>query len=1011
MDERTLSFGYWLKRRRKALDLTQEALAGRACCSGYAIRKIEADERRPSRQLAERLADAVGVPDSERDDFVEAARSTGQSRPLRVDATPLSPASSSAHGAPHKPAQERPEPTAFVGRSEELALLDRVLRDLPSAGQLVLVEGEPGIGKSRLLREAERLARGHGLPVCKARCYEIERAIPYQSVMELVAHTVEHTPSAALEKLGKISLAELSALVPAISERFTDLPELARDFPEARQARLSHAVGQLLEVARGEHPLVLLVDDAQWADEASARVFHYLARQRTDWPLLALYAYRDEELGDNERLAQWVDSLCREAGSHRLQLARLSPDDTGELLSACGQAQLAAPELAARLHRESEGNPFFLTSILHSYTVDGVASADGADRATMLPDALRSAIAARLDRVPRDIHPILETAAVIGRRFDFDTLLAAGRETEGWLLDGLDALVKRQLLREEGDAGVYDFSHDKLREIAYSRIGGARRRMLHRAVAEALEGSDETESQELDARLAEHYERAQLWPKALHHLLATAERSQRLFAMGETLHWLDRAVALCESHPGALDTEQRIALFEQRGSARAQAGVTEGAVADIRLVIQAARECGDRAKARDMLIQLGMAHRRADSYQQASECLLSALAESRAMEDQHHIADTLYHLGTVAWSIGRNDEAIAYHQEAVDIAEREQITGLVGVQAYHGRGEAYFADSRPAAAIDCYTRSLELARAIGDVSYESENLMMIAHACTGSRGIADYSKARESFESALALARSADLQWHLGPTLLGLQHVQACVGGYGKAWAGLEDTMGWLQELSQVRYQLIGHDFACRMLLDLGLDLEAAEQAEQALGLADKTGIYFWHVASQANLAIARARQGRPGDAPPLGQAMEQSRRNCEGYVLTRCFEACAEIAHSEGQSQACHDAAEEWLALAQANGLPEQAANARRWRGEAWLLDGEHARADREFEAAASTARSIGRVRLEFDTEKSLAHSCQAQGRRDDATRHAARADEIAASMAASLQPTKLKACLPTFD
>ena len=190
-----------------------------------------------------------------------------------------------------------------------------------------------------------------------------------------------------------------------------------------------------------------------------------------------------------------------------------------------------------------------------------------------------------------------------------------------------------------------------------------------------------------------------------------------------------------------------------------------------------------------------MAYRRADAYEQAVSCLEEALTVSRATEDERHVADTLYHLGTVAWSNGRNDLAISYHQQAVDICERLQLTDLVAVQAFHGRGEAYFAHAEPAAAIACFSRSLALARGIDDKSYESENLMMIGWACTGHMGLADYPRALSHFDAALEIARAADLQWHLGPTLIGRAHARAALGRFGEAWADLSETLPRLETL------------------------------------------------------------------------------------------------------------------------------------------------------------------------------------------------------------------------
>ena len=1007
MDERTHSFGYWLKRRRKALDMTQEALAARVSCSGYAIRKIEADERRPSRPLAERLAEALGIPDGERAAFVDAARSVGRPQPLPVDSRPRR----AADAAPALPTDNAPsaEITPLVGRDSELERLDALLEAVRRGGRrLALIEGEPGIGKSRLLREIGRHARLAEMPMFALRCYEIERSTPYQSVVELISIAVARAPQGALDRLAPVALAELAALSPAVAECFPDLPELARDYPEARQARMMRAIDELLAAARGDRPLVLALDDAQWADEASARVFHYLGRQRGGWPLLAIYAYRDEELGENARLAQWADSLERDAAEVRLRLARLAPEDTGRLLAASDDPRFGSAKLVERLHRESEGNPFFLTSLLQGGAAAG--SGTGNDAAA-LPDAMRTAIRARLDQVPRDIRPILDTAAVIGRRFDFDTLLAAGRETEHWLLDGLERLVGRGLLREEGDGGVYDFSHDKLRECAYAEIGGARRRLLHGAVAAALENALDIAPAERNARLAEHFERSHQWSRALDHLLRTAERAQHLFEMGEALRWLDRAVALAEAHPTVADDAVRLDLYERRGIARAQAGVTEGAVEDIGRVIAAARSAGDRARLRDLTIQLGMAYRRADAYDRARHCLLEALDESRGLDDRWHVADTLYHLGTVAWSIGRNGLAIEHHQEAVDICRAEGFSDLVAVQAWHGRGEAYFADAEPEPAIRSYRRSIELARAIGDRSYESENLMMIGHAQCGCRGIADYAGAEQSFAAALAIARDADLQWHLGPTLLGQQHVWACTGRYGDAWTHMQKTMAWLVGVDQVRYQMIGHDFATQLLLDLGLDHEARRQAETATNLSRETGIRFWETTIVADLAIACCRAGTPEAAPALADTVAAARDNRERYLLLRCLEAAAELAIAAGDAAAARTAADELLVIGEANGLAEMAAVARRWQAEAWLLDGRLDDARTALQDCRDCAHRIGRRRLEFDAERLLARIARKCGDVGGTAAHRGRAEDIAAAIEAKLAGCGLRAQWPAFD
>jgi tetratricopeptide (TPR) repeat protein len=430
-------------------------------------------------------------------------------------------------------------------------------------------------------------------------------------------------------------------------------------------------------------------------------------------------------------------------------------------------------------------------------------------------------------------------------------------------------------------------------------------------------------------------------------------------------------------------------------------------VADIRRVIDSARAGGERKTTRDALIQLGMAYRRGDAYEEATACLTEALTESCAMNDERHAADTLYHLGTVAWSTGLNDQAIRFHQQAVEICERAGFTDLVAVQAYHGRGEAHFANAEPVAAIECYTRSLALARGIGDMSYESENLMMIGHACVGSKGLGDYPRATANFEAALEIARAADLQWHMGPTLLGQDHVRACMGRYGEAWTGMQQTLRWLESLSQARYQLIAHDFIGQLLLDLGQNEQAVEQLERGLALGRETGISFWRATIAANLGVARSRLGHKDAAPELQAALERTRGTSERYLMIRCIDGLAEIALAAGDANRCRAYADELLALAGANGLREIEAGARRWRGEALLAQEAYAEAQIELSCAAALAEDIGRVRLQLDAHAALARLFGAQGGSEAAQRHAARARAIAQSVEKSLASSGLEAQL----
>ena len=320
MVEPSNSFGYWLRRRRKALDLTQAALAQKVCCSPAAIKKIEAEERRPSKALAQRLAEQLAIPAHERAAFLAAARSQRATGLLTFDAGQVeeitAPATIDARARARVPPDRADDQKLpFVGRNIEYGqFLGLIARLTARSGQVVLIEGEAGIGKSRLMTEVACYARQQALPLLVTNCYEIERAMAYQLVIDLATQACAAAPEVRLRMMPPILLAEIVALVPAMAARLVDLPILSVDFPEARQARLFHALVQLLDALAQDRQLIVMIDDVQWADDASLRFLHFLARQIVGRPVLLACAYRDEEMDGNASLSRLVESLRLEAG-------------------------------------------------------------------------------------------------------------------------------------------------------------------------------------------------------------------------------------------------------------------------------------------------------------------------------------------------------------------------------------------------------------------------------------------------------------------------------------------------------------------------------------------------------------------------------------------------------------------------------------------------------------------------------------------------------------------------
>jgi tetratricopeptide (TPR) repeat protein len=223
----------------------------------------------------------------------------------------------------------------------------------------------------------------------------------------------------------------------------------------------------------------------------------------------------------------------------------------------------------------------------------------------------------------------------------------------------------------------------------------------------------------------------------------------------------------------------------------------------------------------------------------------------------------------------------------------------------------------------------------------------------------------------------------------------------------MQSTLRWLESLSQPRYQLIAHDFIGHLLLDLGLNELAVEQLERGIALARDTGIMFWHAMIDAHIAVAKSRLGQKDVARALQATLEETRRASERYSTVRCVDGLAEIALMAGDTSGCRAYGDELLEIAVPNGLRELEAGARRWRGEALLAAESYCEAQAELSRAAELARDIGRVRLQMDVEAALARLHGAQGQRDAARRHGAKARAIADAIENSLVSSGLRAQL----
>lgn len=245
--------------------------------------------------------------------------------------------------------------------------------------------------------------------------------------------------------------------------------------------------------------------------------------------------------------------------------------------------------------------------------------------------------------------------------------------------------------------------------------------------------------------------------------------------------------------------------------------------------------------------------------------------------------------------------------------------------------------------------------------------MMIGWSCSGHVGLADYTRALASFDAALAIARAADLQWHLGPSLIGRAYVFLSLGRYRNARADLDEALPRLQLLGLIRYQMMAHDALGCLMLELESHAIAAQHFETGLSLAQGAGIRYWLPRLQANLALAQLRSGIPVDRESLQQAQRDAHEKKEVWLTLRCMEALAESALVSGDAQQCIAHADQLLALARTGDMREQIGRACRLRGLARLAMGDAASAVGDLTQAVQLAQQIGHLHLERDCHLAL--------------------------------------------
>ncbi|MCB0185126.1 MAG: AAA family ATPase, partial [Caldilineaceae bacterium] len=570
----------------------------------------------------------------------------------------------------------------LIGRVVELHTLQWHWEQVQQGtSRLVVIQGEAGIGKSRLAAAFAHWAQQEGITVASAACYAVEGTLAYAPIAEWIrAEPIWQT----LDGLEDIWLTEVARLVPEVQSRYAHLPPPAPMHESWQQQRFFTA----LAITMLEHgqPLVLLLDDLQWADDETFQWLHFLLRYESPTPLLVVVTLRTDDATERTRTQRLLHALTHQNLVEEITLAPLSIVDTAALAEHLMGRELFPPQVAQIFH-ETEGNPLFIVETVRAATEDPayltvppVVDSGNAAPSRHLPPKVRSLIESRLARLSTTAAEMVQLAAVIGRRFAYPLLITVSGESEEIVLAGLEELWQQQLIREAGADRFggwqeYDFTHDKVREVVYATLSPIRRRYLHRKVGEALSTHPQIDDGAFSGQSAAHFEAAGLFTQAVAHYHKAGQFSAGLYAFQRAEQAYANAVRLARQID--LPPATMRALYDERGRLRELSGDYGSAIAIYRELEALAKVQRDNELALLAIERLATCYTEPSSVHDraaAAALLERGIQLAQTLADPHAEARFLRTRMVDLSHYGSDEEAVQIGEQALHVARTHGLT-------------------------------------------------------------------------------------------------------------------------------------------------------------------------------------------------------------------------------------------------------------------------------------------------------------------------------------------------
>ena len=810
----------------------------------------------------------------------------------------------------------------------------------------MFVVGESGVGKTRLASAIADRATERGFTVAIGRAYPVETGIPYAVFSDAMVPLLRTIEPAVLTLLTRGGTADLIQLFPALDSARASMT--SRGDPAELKARLLWNFAQFLARYTSKRPLLIVLENLQWADSASLEMLHFVARQIGRDRVLIVGTHNDPDHRGNAALRAAEQSLRNLGNAQRVRLGPFSVEATSELLERTfGVDAARIGDFAERLHRWTGGNPFFIDETIKALVEGGqLREAHGGwigwdVEELRVPATIRDAVLTRLADLSPEARSLADIAAVLGTRATHDELAAASALDDDTLVTVVDELRAVDVLteRQDGDAIVYDFSHPLLQETLYSELGLARARTLHGTIAEALERLHGPRAMAHAGELAFHYARGdtrRLASKAIQYLRAAGRDASAKYANREAADYLNAALVIAEQDFNETSHE----LVTELARVRQRLGDYAGALSLWERALAAATETNDLARVASIQRSIGLAHYWSGAFEEALAHYEAALDAARLAGDRPLEARVLIPKASCLQAIGRSDEARQAVERGLEVAtelhddallarvHRALLllylwTGPAAKAQEHGRRAIAIAEASgqrtvawsahwALAMLAGLTGNAEdVRRHLGDAQRIAEELRSpLLRVWTAeveieyAAGIGEWDHAVTLAERTIELARSLGqrtllprlLVW-LGLLYLGRGDVERGKACVDEAWelSGASDSKNRARDVHTIVPAHIGR---AAYHLAIGEYPQAIRVGEQGLRIADQSGYVVWAIhrlmpviaeaslwANDMDRASAVAKRMRR-ESTALGQRL--------GLAWADACDACVELLHGD---------------------------------------------------------------------------------------------------------------------